>query len=323
MFKYSNKMLFFTMMILGSLLVLSSNNWLSIWMGLEINLMSFIPLMLNSKNSSLSEGCMMYFLIQTISSILLLFSILIKPAQIIMLMNMTQNIIIVSMMMKLGLPPFHYWFVFVMKKVEWYSCLTLMTWQKIAPLTILSYMDFNIIIAFIASIVANITAINQTDLRKIMALSSINHLGWMLTCMKESNTWMIYLLFYSLMSASLLIFLKKKKILFINQMNKLNNNSDKLTLSMLMMSMAGLPPFIGFMPKWMAIQYMMMNMNILLAYLMVMMSLIAVFYYLRMINATLMQNSCKNKWTLNQSKSYSSLMLACNLLLPISIFLIN
>lgn len=125
------------------------------------------------------------------------------------------------------------------------------------------------------------------------------------------------------MSASLLIFLKKKKILFINQINKLNNNSDKLTLSILIIRIAGLPPFIGFMPKWIAIQYIIINMNILLAYLIVIISLIAVFYYLRIINATLMQNSCKNKWTLNQRKSYRSLILVCNLLLPISIFLIN
>nr|UPI55403.1 NADH dehydrogenase subunit 2 [Dysdercus evanescens] len=313
-------------LMMSTLITLTSNNWLGMWMGMEINLMSFIPLMSNKSDKKASQSMMIYFLTQSIGSIIMLFSIL-SSKFILYNMNtqMMEMILTIGLLIKLGGAPFHMWLPEMASNLNWKNLMILMTWQKIAPMTILSNNNNNSIYMFIilSTLVGAIGGLNQTSLRKIMAYSSINHLSWMMMLMMMENNWLMYLTLYSLIIMMMFTMLNKKNILFVNQlnMNKMTT-MEKMTFTSLMMSMGGLPPFTGFLPKWLTIQSM-MNSNLwLMMLLMVMMSLITLFYYLRMMYPLIMIYNTKMKWLnlMINSKTMITILLF-NIMLPIMLML--
>nr|YP_010310374.1 NADH dehydrogenase subunit 2 [Camptopus lateralis]UMY75909.1 NADH dehydrogenase subunit 2 [Camptopus lateralis] len=323
----SSKIIFLIILISSSLITLSANNWLGMWMGLEINLMSFIPLISKSKNKSSSQAMMIYFLTQSIGSITLLFSILIKP-MIFINSSLTEEIMTVMMMMgvmiKTGIAPFHSWLPEMMSNLNWMEAMILMTWQKLAPLFVLSNMNLNNWFIYLAAVLSTIAGaiggLNQTSLRKILAYSSINHLGWMIVFMSMSSAWYKYLLIYFILITLLCIVLSAMNIYFINQFNSnLNSMMEKYAIIIMMMSIGGLPPFIGFLPKWMVIQNMIASNLYIVIIVMMLMSLITLFYYLRMISNIILMYSTVNKWInyYPMNKLIMYLIYLFNLSLPI------
>nr|YP_011010576.1 NADH dehydrogenase subunit 2 [Halobates poseidon]WPW47230.1 NADH dehydrogenase subunit 2 [Halobates poseidon] len=332
MMKISTKILMLTTTLMSTLLVLSSENWFSMWMGLEINMLSFIPLMENSKNLMSSESKMIYFIIQSMASMMFLFMITVNPLIMInenMISYMPMSIITLSMSMKIGMAPMHLWFINIMKKLKWKSCMMLMTWQKIAPLYVLSNTNNNIlminVLAISSALIGAIGGINQTSLKKIMAYSSVNHLGWITTCIIYDNeTWMKYLIIYSLIIFMLTDNFTKKSINFINQMNiNMKTKTEKISIIMLMLSLGGLPPFLGFMPKWMVIQSLMNNECKITIMILMMTSMITLFYYMRMITPVIMTNNYINKWNMKSKNMKMSYMMnfLINMMLPITMII--
>nr|QKY63910.1 NADH dehydrogenase subunit 2 [Triatoma vitticeps] len=323
----TSTMLFMTTMILGTSIVFSSESWLGMWMGLEMNLISFIPILYKSKNMASSESCMIYFLVQSLGSFLMLTSVLLNSSIMIspiMGEEFMNTALMLSMMVKLGVPPFHFWFPEILEKMPWTNCLILMTWQKIAPLCILSYMTESSLIPIIIMITVTVGAIgglNQTSLRKIMGYSSINHMGWMIACMKFNNEfWIKYLIIYSIIITMMILLFNYYSSFFINQMiNSSPSFMEKSLIIILFMSLGGLPPFIGFMPKWLVIQSMISSSSSTIMFTMIMSALITLFYYLRLISSTLLISSMTIKW--NQNKSLNSkiimLMITINISLPV------
>nr|UDU84761.1 NADH dehydrogenase subunit 2 [Grapholita delineana]UDU84787.1 NADH dehydrogenase subunit 2 [Grapholita delineana]UDU84800.1 NADH dehydrogenase subunit 2 [Grapholita delineana]UDU84813.1 NADH dehydrogenase subunit 2 [Grapholita delineana]UDU84839.1 NADH dehydrogenase subunit 2 [Grapholita delineana] len=301
-FMNSNKMFFMFILFFSTLISISSNSWFGCWIGLEINLLSFIPLISNSKNLTSSEASLKYFLIQSIASINFLFIILMKM----LFMNLEMNAPISIMMnstllMKMGSTPFHFWFPNIMEGLSWLNCFILMTWQKISPMILLSYYfhnQFLIIIVILNVIIGAIGGLNQTSLRKLMAFSSINNLGWMLlSIMISENLWMFYFIFYSFLNSLLCFMFFMFNIYFINQLFIYNLNvMIKMSLMINFLSLSGLPPFIGFFPKWMVINFMLKNNFLILTFIFVMMSLIMLLYYIRIIYSSMMFNYLKLKW---------------------------
>nr|YP_637114.1 NADH dehydrogenase subunit 2 [Adoxophyes honmai]AAY57392.1 NADH dehydrogenase subunit 2 [Adoxophyes honmai] len=298
----SNKMFFMFILFFSTLISISSNSWFGCWIGLEINLLSFIPLISNSKNLFSSEASLKYFLIQSIASINFLFIILMKM----MFMNLEMNNIIPILMnstllMKMGSAPFHFWFPNIMEGLSWMNCFILMTWQKISPMILMSYYFFDkflIIILILNVIIGAIGGLNQTSLRKLLAFSSINNLGWMMSSiMISENLWMFYFLFYSFLNSIMCFLFFMLNTYFINQLFIMNmNNMIKLSLLINFLSLGGLPPFIGFFPKWMVINFMLKNKFFILTFIFIMMSLIMLLYYIRIIYSSLMFNYLKLKW---------------------------
>nr|ANT45812.1 NADH dehydrogenase subunit 2 [Apolygus lucorum] len=333
MLKTSSKMLFLMTTIMGTMMVVSSSNWLNMWIGLEINMMSFIPLMFKSKNNFLSQSSMMYFLIQSMASTMFIIMILFNKYMFISFYSTNaQNIIIfITMMMKMGMPPFHMWFPELMSKLNWNLCMFLMTWQKIAPMYILSIiMDNNSIMMMMivmSTILGAILGLNHTSTRKIMAYSSINHMGWLVACaLTFKKLWIMYMIMYSIMVIMICYTLNKYNILFINQFNiESLTMVEKMSLLIMMMSMGGLPPFLGFMPKWMTIEYMISSNEIMLMLIMVMSSLITLSYYMRMISSISMLMSNSQKWIFmnKTSKIPSTITLFINMMLPLFFILMN
>nr|UPL65972.1 NADH dehydrogenase subunit 2 [Onomaus tenuis] len=331
--KTSSKLLFFMMMTMSTLMIMSSSNWMNLWIGLEINMMSFIPLMFKPKNNFLSQSGMMYFLIQSMSSIIFLITMLISMY---FILNLNKNMLIklmimMSMMMKMGMPPFHMWFPEIMSKLKWNMCMLLMTWQKIAPMYIISQMLMNnkitMMIIIISTMMGSIMGLNHTSTRKIMAYSSMNHLGWMTACaVMYKKLWIMYMMLYSMMIIIMCINLNKYNIMFINQFNiKSLTMMEKLSFMIMMLSMGGMPPFMGFLPKWITIEYMMMSKEMFIMIMMTMSSLITLSFYMKMISSISLMMNFSQKWmNLNKNKKNSTTsMLYINMTLPMLMMLMN
>nr|YP_010999255.1 NADH dehydrogenase subunit 2 [Cricotopus flavozonatus]WPM93101.1 NADH dehydrogenase subunit 2 [Cricotopus flavozonatus] len=321
MIKNSYKFLFFISMMIGTLIAVSSTSWFSIWMGLEINLLSFIPLMMSSKNLFSSESSLKYFLTQALASAIFLFSIILLYLFINFKFNLLYfNFMLISstMMLKSGAAPFHFWFPSVMEGLSWYSNLLLMTWQKIAPLMILSYtisLNLMVFIIIASMLFGSLGGINQTSLRKLMAFSSINHLGWMMAGMiNNENIWFMYFMFYSFLNFSIVYLFNNFKLFNINQTFSMfqTNKFMNISLFILLISLGGLPPFLGFMPKWMIIELMIKNNMFFTLMLMLFMTLITLYFYMRISYAALLLNHTNMNWTFKISllnKSHKLLMI--------------
>nr|YP_010958802.1 NADH dehydrogenase subunit 2 [Crypsiptya coclesalis]WNB40550.1 NADH dehydrogenase subunit 2 [Crypsiptya coclesalis] len=299
----SNKMFFLFILFFSTLISISSNSWFGCWIGLEINLLSFIPLINNSNNILTSEASLKYFLTQAIASINLLFCIILKMM---IMKNFEMNnylmiIINSSLLMKMGSAPFHFWFPNIIEGLSWFNSFILMTWQKISPLILLSYYynnNFIITIIILNSVIGAIGGFNQTSIRKLMAFSSINNLGWMLSAMMISeNLWMFYFFMYSFLISIMCALFSMINMFFINQLFFINMNyMVKLSLLINFLSLGGLPPFIGFFPKWIIINFLLNKNFYFLTFILIMMSLILLFFYIRIMYSSFMFNYLKLKW---------------------------
>nr|WAP91489.1 NADH dehydrogenase subunit 2 [Opisthoteuthis massyae] len=286
--------LFMNMVILGSILSLSSNHWLVMWMGLELNLMGILPLM-NIKGKHFEiDSSMKYFIIQSFSSSLLMISSIILYFYSSSWYSMFHNpfpstILIVSLLIKLGGAPFHLWLPNITKQMSWMMLFLILTWQKLAPLFMLSFINFNqniiLLSATLSALLGSIQAINQTSIQLIMSYSSISHLGWMLSISMINNmVMMLYLLIYSITSLPLFMYFNMKsgyKIFNLTQHNQ-NMNMDFLIFIPLIMSLGGFPPFIGFLSK-IIILIMFINMNfIIIPMILFVSTLISLYFYLNL-----------------------------------------
>nr|AVN67350.1 NADH dehydrogenase subunit 2 [Byrsotria rothi] len=307
-------MIFYTTLISGILITISSNSWLSAWMGLEMNLLSFIPIMSNKENIFTTEASLKYFLIQALASSVLLFIIISKSLIDSMFSIISQyitNIMVASpLLMSMGAAPLHWWFPSVMEGLSWVNCFNLMTIQKIAPLMLISYtikLNMFLYIIIVSSVlIGSIGGYNQVSIRKILTYSSINHIGWMLAAMLiGEDMWVMYFMIYALLTLTIIYIIKPMQISFINQIMFifLENKIIKFLMFTSLLSLGGLPPMLGFMPKWIIIQYLTYNSHILISTVMVILSLITLYYYLRITYSSFILLNSQPTWITSVSKN--------------------
>nr|YP_002265536.1 NADH dehydrogenase subunit 2 [Chaetosoma scaritides]ACF35095.1 NADH dehydrogenase subunit 2 [Chaetosoma scaritides] len=323
------KLMFFLLMMSGTLISISSYSWIGMWMGLEINLISIIPLFSKINNMYSSESSIKYFITQALASMIILLSIIMLSLNNEMFLMMKKTFILTmnsSLLTKMGAAPFHFWFPEVIEGLNWMNCLIILTWQKIAPMVLIMYnFNFNLFFCLIiltSMLISMFMGMNQISMRKIMAFSSINHIGWMISTMFSSKSiWLIYFIVYSIISLNIILILNKFKIFFLNQLLLLmnNNNNLKLFFSLNFLSLGGLPPFLGFIPKWLTINELIKSNFIFLSFSMIILTLFTLFYYMRMILSILIINH-SNKLNFN-FKMNNFLIFSLNLF-TISSFLI-
>nr|QBF00258.1 NADH dehydrogenase subunit 2 [Stegana hirtipenis]QBF00259.1 NADH dehydrogenase subunit 2 [Stegana hirtipenis] len=316
MFNNSNKILFMIIMMAGTMITVTSNSWLSAWMGLEINLLSFIPLMSDNNNLMSTEASLKYFLVQALASAVLLFSIILMMMKNNMNFEMNSflisSIMLSSLLLKSGAAPFHFWFPNIMEGLSWMNCLLLMTWQKIAPLMLICNINIKMILfmsIILSVMIGSLGGLNQSSLRKLMSFSSINHLGWLLIAMSINEMiWLIYFLMYTFLSFTLIFMFNTFKIFHFNQMFSLLFESKilKFCLFLNFLSLGGLPPFLGFMPKWLVIQQLSLNSHYFMLLILLMTTLITLFFYLRICYSAFMLNYFENNWNMTIHLNYTN-----------------
>nr|ALO70396.1 NADH deshydrogenase subunit 2 [Bolitobius castaneus] len=313
-------MLFFLTMLMGSLITISSNSWMGMWMGLEINLLSIIPLMNSNKNILSSESSMKYFITQAMASIIFLFSVTLLHYNFSWILNLNTSLVLIlnsSLLTKMGTAPFHFWFPEVMEGLNWMNCLILLTWQKIAPMILIMYnlnfSSFFFLIIIISMLISGILGLNQISIRKILTYSSINHIAWMLSSMMFlESIWFYYFLIYTLISINIILIFKVYSIFFMKQLFlKLNHNFGmKLFFILNFLSLGGLPPFIGFLPKWLTIQGLIQNNFLLLSLLMIVLTLLTLYFYMRLTFSTILLSLNELNYFFNQNQNNFWIMLS-------------
>nr|QOE76326.1 NADH dehydrogenase subunit 2 [Stenocephalemys sokolovi]QOE76339.1 NADH dehydrogenase subunit 2 [Stenocephalemys sokolovi] len=290
-------MIYFTI-FMGPIITMSSSNLLLMWVGLELSLLAMVPLLINKKNPRSTEAATKYFITQATASMIILLAIILNYKQLgtWMFQQQTNNLILtmtlISLSMKLGLAPFHYWLPEVTQGIELHTGLILLTWQKIAPLSILSQI-YNLINPTITMILAILSifmgawgGLNQTQMRKIMAYSSIAHMGWMLAIITfNPSLTLLNLLIYIILTIPMFMMLKLNSSTTMNSISLLwNKTPTTLTMmSIILLSLGGLPPLTGFLPKWIIITELLKNNCIILTTMMAMMALLNLFFYTRLI----------------------------------------
>nr|YP_001315155.1 NADH dehydrogenase subunit 2 [Perionyx excavatus]ABQ01592.1 NADH dehydrogenase subunit 2 [Perionyx excavatus] len=285
-------MLASTTLITSTLMALSSTNWLFLWASMELNLLSFIPILISSKMNREIESAVKYFLAQALGSALLLTSSIMMWSPYSFAPSVTAMMLTMSILLKLGSAPCHLWYPSVMSGITWMSCTILSSWQKLAPLSILIFFTSitpKPIIPMMAAMNAlfgGMMGMNQTQLRAIMAYSSIGHLGWIMAFMVVSKPAlsMIYFMVYCTLILPLFLVFNYMNIMTSKQLSKASSIpfSTQMSLVILLLSLAGLPPLTGFMPKLMAITSL-ASQNISLILLLIVGSLMNLYYYLNII----------------------------------------
>nr|QSF20077.1 NADH dehydrogenase subunit 2 [Xenapatidea procincta] len=328
------KYLFYFMLMMSTLITINSSSWINSWMGMEINLMSFIPLLINNNNKKKSNSMMIYFIIQASASSLLIMMIIMMKLQMNPIkMNMINFFIQLSLLMKLGASPFHWWMPKIVINLNWFNNFIFLTWQKIAPIFMLSYSNNNFMIylsAMFSILIGAILGINQTLIKLILIYSSINNLGWMLlTLMMNQNLLILYILIYSITNMLICMLMNNLNMNYINQLFKMNNQSMNLKLitMSLFLSLSGLPPFLGFFTKFLTLM-MMINNNLLIeSMIMIMMALLSISFYMNPMLSMFLNFKYNMKWNMKMmmiNKSTMSVMMINMMLSLIIIYsLIN
>nr|ALB36633.1 NADH dehydrogenase subunit 2 [Uperoleia stridera] len=322
----------------GTITVFLSHPWILAWIGLEINTLAIIPLMTKTPHPRAIEAATKYFLIQAAASATILFSSSINawltgewainnlsyPAA-----NITLTL---ALAMKLGLAPLHFWLPEVLQGLTLQTGLILSTWQKLAPMALLiqltdtTNLTLLMTLGIISTLLGGWGGINQTQLRKIMAFSSIAHIGWMISVLKLApDLSLLNLLIYLLMTTAMfttLISLSTKKI---SDLAMAWPKTPTLTaLSMLtLLSLGGLPPLSGFMPKWLIAQELIKQNLTAFATVILLSTLLSLFFYLRLsyIMALTLAPSpslSPSSWPLTSSTHAAPLITTALALIPLT-----
>nr|AXI98818.1 NADH dehydrogenase subunit 2 [Pseudoniphargus triasi] len=295
MFIHPSFILFFMFLLFSIVLTISSNSWLFAWIGLEINLLSFIPIMLKKMNKYSTEVAIKYFLIQAISSIYLLFFFL-------FLKYYVSITLMLVLMLKMGAAPFHQWLPSIADGLSWWALYILLIMQKMNPLILVSFLMkphelMYLLQVFIlaSALIGSIGGLSQTSLRKILVFSSISHLSWLLSSFLVSNwAWLNYFMIYAFILFSLIFTLYKSEIFSINDLLLKNKIYLSLLISVSIMSMGGLPPFSGFIPKFIIMQSLILNNLLFILMFLLLSTFISLFFYSRMFLSILLLKTSLN-----------------------------
>nr|YP_009692087.1 NADH dehydrogenase subunit 2 [Hypsauchenia hardwickii]QEG98431.1 NADH dehydrogenase subunit 2 [Hypsauchenia hardwickii] len=309
------EIMFNFLMMMGVIMAISSNNWFSMWLMLEVTLMCFLPIMSN-KNKLNSESCIKYFIIQSLSSSIMMMGV------IMMSMEYTNLILLLSLMLKLGVAPFHSWALSIVEGMQYYPILLFLTLTKLIPIYMLSYLSKNLmLIVIISLIIGSISGLIQNSMKKILVYSSVFNMALIMSSINNHSTWFCYYVFYCISLFLLITVIHSMNLNFINQL--IFNNIKifpKLTIWMVLLSMSGFPPFIGFWAKLIVLKQVLELNNLLLLVLMIMLSLIIMFFYTRTIFISLMFFSDLPKWMLINKFKFNSYLIYMNLIMPIMLF---
>nr|QWS05445.1 NADH dehydrogenase subunit 2 [Cromna sinensis] len=286
-------MMMITIIMITTITVISSNNFLTSWLMMEINMIAFLPIM--SKSNKMKDQLMKYFIVQSTASSIMLMSMLMNSNS--ETPTSTSIMLMMSLLMKMGLMPMHIWMPVVMNSLSWKNCMIMSTIQKIIPITIssqLSSINTMMLPMVTSMIAAPISALSQLSMKKILSFSSIANTPWMMISMNNSKSqFMLFMTVYSTITMMAMNKLNKMNILFINQM-KMLTTTQKLSFVIMSMSMSGMPPTTGFLPKWIIIQST-IQFSTALTMSMISSSIISTFIYLKMMNSNLLSHTSMKK----------------------------
>nr|BAM74825.1 NADH dehydrogenase subunit 2 [Myctophum punctatum] len=281
---------------LGTTITFASSHWLLAWMGLEINTLAIIPIMAQRFHPRAVEATTKYFLTQATAAAMILFASttnawITGEWSILELSHpLPATVMTMALALKLGLAPIHFWLPEVLQGLDLTTGLIVSTWQKLAPFALITQLTSTtpwllIFLGLTSTIVGGWGGLNQTQLRKILAYSSIAHLGWMILVLQFNPSLTILALStYIIMTSSAFLMFKSSNSTNINTLATSWAVAPPLSAlaSLVLLSLGGLPPLTGFAPKWLILQELCKQNLPLVATVAALTALFSLYFYLRM-----------------------------------------
>ena len=236
-------MMSFFLCIVGNLLRIRRMRWLGLWLGMEINLFRFLVLT-NPEGCSVIQPRIVYFVIQSLGSIILLFGFIANFYQ---FRNWSRLFIVFGLLMKRGMFPFHSWVSRVVGCARWIVGTIILTWQKLSPFLFFSFFPNSVILVFrlvLICVVGCLGGLSQNRVRIMIVYSSFVHNSWLLEGLITSfSSFIIYFFVYRIGLAMFSIRCWIRRKFIVNRyLISFNGRLGLLVLS-------GVPPFIGFISK--------------------------------------------------------------------------
>ncbi len=313
--------------MLGMMVMISANHFITLYMGLEIlSLCLYSLVALQRDSAQATEAAMKYFVLGALASGLLLYGMsmiygatghleLDKVATAIQQGDGNRTILtfglvflVAGLAFKLGVVPFHMWIPDVYQGAPTAVTMFIGSAPKIAafafvvrllseglPTLVHDWQGMLIILALLSMAIGNITAIAQTNLKRMLAYSTISHMGFLLLGVLSGNNGgygasMFYVLVYVMMSLGafgMIMLLSRQgfEAEKLEDFKGLNQRSPwhAFVMLLLMFSMAGVPPTVGFYAKLSVLNAALSAGFVWLAVAAVLFSVIGAFYYLRII----------------------------------------
>ena len=314
--------------IVGMMLMVSANNMLMLYLGLELlSLCLYALVAFNRDDGNASEAAMKYFVLGAIASGMLLYGMSIvyglsgslQLSEIAQAVSNTEGdqtlgmifglvFIVVALAFKLGAVPFHMWMPDVYHGSPTAVTALIATAPKLAGFAMImrllvealgglqaDWQQMVIVLSVLSLAVGNVIAIAQTNLKRMLAYSTISHVGFILLGILAGtaegySSAMFYTIAYTMMSLGsfgIIMLMSRKGFEAdnISDLTGLNQRSPWFAFIMmvLMLSMAGVPPTVGFWAK-LAVLTAVVDVDLVwMAIIAVFFSIIGIFYYLRII----------------------------------------
>ncbi len=313
--------------VVGMMIMVSGQNMLTLYVGLELLSLSLYALVaLDRDNARATEAAMKYFVLGALASGLLLYGMsmiygmtgslniadintaLMGSVKIHAVLILGLVFIVAGLAFKLGAVPFQMWVPDVYEGSPTAITILISSVPKLAafafvirllvqglPTLVADWQQMLMIMAVLSIIVGNVTAIAQTNLKRMLAYSTISHIGFMLYgLMSASMNGFVYAMFYvvsyvlmTLAGFGMILLLSRKgfEAEQLDDLKGLNQRSPWHAFLMLivMFSMAGVPPTLGFYAKFTVLQAALQAGYLWLVVFAVLMAVIGAFYYLRVI----------------------------------------
>jgi NADH-quinone oxidoreductase subunit N len=313
--------------LLGMMVLMSANSLLTVYLGLELLSLSMYALVaLNRDSASSAEAAMKYFVLGALASGMLLYGmsmlygatgsldlgVIHKVASargsedLILVLGVV--FVLVGIAFKLGAAPFHMWVPDVYEGAQTPVAMFVGTAPKLAAFAMMirllvdglsglhaDWSEMLIILAILSMAVGNIIAIAQSNIKRMLAYSTIAHMGYLFLGMVSGTVQgyaasMFYIIVYSIMSAGAfgMIIVLSRAGFEADKLDDFKGLSQRspwcgLLVLILMLSMAGVPPLLGFWAKWAVLQEVINAGYVWLAVVAMLLSVIGLFYYLRII----------------------------------------
>ena len=312
---------------LGMMVMISASHFLTLYLGLELLSLSLYAMVAINRDSATSvEAAMKYFVLGAIASGMLLYgmsmiygstgSLMLTDVSVALQEGMGQKIplafgvvfIVAGLAFKLGAVPFHMWVPDVYQGAPTPVTLFISSAPKLAAFAFSirllvqgleelhgDWQGMLILLAVLSMAIGNLVAIAQTNLKRMLAYSTISHMGFLLLGILAASqngysSAMFYSVVYALMSLGgfgMILILSRQgfESESLDDLKGLNQRSPWLAFLMLllMFSMAGVPPTVGFYAKLSVLQAVVEAGMVWLAIVAVLFSLIGAFYYLRVV----------------------------------------
>lgn len=313
--------------LLGIMLLISANSMLMIFLGLEmVTLATYALVAFNRKSGSGSEAAMKYFVLGAMASGMLLYGMsmiygatgslgLAEIAQAINSGSPNQTLlvfglvfVVVGIGFKFGAVPFHMWIPDVYEGAPAPVVLIISSVPKLAAFAMtfrflsiglgdlhVEWQGMLTVLAVLSIVVGNLAAIMQSNIKRMLAYSTISHMGFVFLGLLPNNAFgfgasMYYVIVYALMSTAafgIVVLLSERGVEgeLLEDYKGLNQRNPfyAAIMAIVMFSFAGVPPFVGFFAKWMVIKAVLDAGMLWLAILAVVFAVIGAFYYLRVI----------------------------------------